>query len=93
MHFSTNTTASTHMDKVIVYLYKMNNQRNTPLSDEQILPACEIVLDKDHQGPVCCPPKEVTDTWREHPRIYMALKPDGSVLCPYCSTLYKRPQA
>lgn len=76
--------------KVEYHLLKVNNQRNKTLSDEQTLSSCEVILDHDHQGPVCCPPKEVTDTWREHPRIYMALKPNGSVLCPYCSTLYKR---
>lgn len=37
--------------------------------------------------PVCCPPKD-KELWRMHPRVYLPLKDQSEVTCPYCSARY-----
>lgn len=37
--------------------------------------------------PVCCPPKNA-EVWDMHPRVYLPIAEEGTVVCPYCSAKY-----
>lgn len=37
--------------------------------------------------PLCCP-LPADKVWDKHPRIYLPIEEEGSVVCPYCSASY-----
>lgn len=37
--------------------------------------------------PLSCPPKGQR-VWDAHPRVYLPIKQEGKVICPYCSTQF-----
>ena len=57
-----------------------------PLVSPQITDAVIQVTRKDL--PVSCPGKQ-TDSAELHPRVYLPVKKDRVVTCPYCSARYQ----
>lgn len=37
--------------------------------------------------PLSCPPRDLR-VWDAHPRVYLPIETSGTVICPYCSTVY-----
>jgi uncharacterized Zn-finger protein len=37
--------------------------------------------------PLSCPRPDQT-LWNMHPRVYLPIKQEGTVVCPYCSATY-----
>ena len=37
--------------------------------------------------PLSCPPKN-QEVWNMHPRVYLPIEAEGTVICPYCSAQY-----
>lgn len=37
--------------------------------------------------PLCCPTPDER-LWDGHPRVYLDIKKEGHVVCPYCETKY-----
>lgn len=40
--------------------------------------------------PLCCPMPDMI-SWNSHPRVFLEIEkePNGTIICPYCSTIYK----
>ena len=53
----------------------MNNQDNPVIITPEDLPL--------H----CSGPKH--ETWNGHPRVFLPIKPNSIIECPYCGTFYK----
>lgn len=45
---------------------------------------CEIT---ERDLPLSCPPRDER-VWDAHPRVYLPIEAEGSLLCPYCGTEY-----
>lgn len=36
--------------------------------------------------PLSCPIKQ---TWSGHPKVYLSIKEEKKIICPYCGTIYR----
>ena len=41
----------------------------------------------EHDLPLHCPPPG-SPVWSMHPRVFLDVVKEGSILCPYCGALY-----
>jgi uncharacterized Zn-finger protein len=65
------------MDKQIIYCKPANTEKVHQLDASEVLENNEI----------SCPPFDGC-LWSSHPRVFLKLKDQGEVRCPYCGTLY-----
>lgn len=45
----------------------------------------EIIITRNDL-PLACPSKQ---TWDGHPKVYLDIKTEKKIICPYCGTKYK----
>ncbi len=45
-----------------------------------------IITEKDL--PLCCPKVNNQATWNNHPKVYLPVKEQKNIICPYCGTEY-----